>query len=343
MFKKILTLAFCFVVVFAIVHSVSAHEVYVLNSNEVAQGLAAPMPDFTGTIQSHLEEFLEWSVCGVLFVMGLFFLSISKPLERALDPILLKIKHYAPAIAQITVGLALLASGWYAALFGPELPFTLIFGTYSFMFQIVFIVMGAMLLLGIFPRMATFILVGIFAYSFFVFHTYMLSYLAYFGEGLIVTIFGSGYALYSFNGLPAFKKNFSSSVQKYKFSILRICFGTSLIYASVYAKLLHGDLALETVMKYHLTNYFHFEPLFLVLGAMLIEIALGLFFLVGFEVRFAALFLLVFLTMSLLFFGEVVWPHLILIGTALALFTHGYDRYTLSAFLQKRTDLEPVI
>lgn len=125
--------------------------------------------------------------------------------------------------------------------------------------------------------------------------------------------------------------------------IMRILFGISLIYASLYAKLIHGALALEVVTKYHLTHYFPFDPIFLVLGAMLIEILIGIFFLIGFEIRFTSLFFLVFLSMSLVFFGESVWPHIILIGTAIAMFLHGYDRYTFSVRLEKDKRAEPVL
>ncbi|HSX25180.1 MAG TPA: DoxX family membrane protein, partial [Candidatus Andersenbacteria bacterium] len=113
------------------------------------------------------------------------------------------------------------------------------------------------------------------------------------------------------------------------FLILRILFGTALIYASMYAKFLHSDLALDTVNDYHLTQFFPFTPLFLVLGAFLIETLIGLAFMLGFAIRFFALFFLTFLTMSILFFGESVWPHAILFGVAIVLFFHGYDKFTV--------------
>ena len=62
----------------------------------------------------------------------------------------------------------------------------------------------------------------------------------------------------------------------------------------------------------------------------------GLFFLLGLEVRFAALFLLFWLSLSLLYFGEAVWPHIILAGVAIAIFMHGYDKYTVQFGLMRR-------
>jgi uncharacterized membrane protein YphA (DoxX/SURF4 family) len=334
---------FILIVLMSAASTVHAHEVYVLNASEISTALHAPMPDFIGIIRKDFAQFVGWGILSVLIIMGIFMFSISKPIEKVLDPFLVKIKHLAPMIAQITIGLALIASGWYASLFGPELSFTVLFGGYTHIMQTVSMLLGAMFLFGIFPRAAGFGVTVIFIYAITVFHSYMLSYLTYIGEGLAVLIWGGGYAMVSGAVLPFFQKEILARFHKYSFLLMRLAFGFSVFYASFYAKFLHGDLALETVTKYHLTNYFHFEPLFLVLGAMLIEVLMGLFFVLGFEIRFAALFFLVFMTMSLIFFGEAVWPHIILIGTCLSMFTHGYDRYTLTAWLQKRDDLEPVI
>jgi uncharacterized membrane protein YphA (DoxX/SURF4 family) len=140
-----------------------------------------------------------------------------------------------------------------------------------------------------------------------------------------------------FEGLP-------KVFEKYGFLFLRVLFGGALFFASFYAKFIHSNLALQTVNDYHLTNYFPFTPLFLVLGAFIIEAVMGLCFAIGFEVRFMAIFFTIFLTMSILFFGESVWPHIILFGVNLTLFAHGYDKYTVEmALFQRKRAGEPVL
>lgn len=124
---------------------------------------------------------------------------------------------------------------------------------------------------------------------------------------------------------------------------MRVLFGVALIYTSFYAKILHSDLALLTVQKYDLTRYLHFEPHFLVVGAACVEIVIGLFFVLGIEIRFTSLFLLFWLTQSLLFFGEVVWPHIILIGIPIAFFFYGYDKYSIEGHFFKKGNIEPVL
>jgi uncharacterized membrane protein YphA (DoxX/SURF4 family) len=126
------------------------------------------------------------------------------------------------------------------------------------------------------------------------------------------------------------------------FFVFRLFFGVSLVYSSLYAKFFHSNLALATINEYHLTDIFPFPPMFFLLGALLIEIMIGAFFIIGFEVRFTSIFFMIFLILSLLYFKEDVWPHFILIGTNLAIFLHGYDKYTLERFMLKKKG-EPVL
>ena len=94
---------------------------------------------------------------------------------------------------------------------------------------------------------------------------------------------------------------------------------------------------------YNLTQYFPFDPLFIVLGAGIIEFLAGVFIIVGFEIRHTVLFLLFWLTLSLLFFQESVWPHLVLVGVLVALFMRGYDRYTVEGRFWGTGGREPVL
>ena len=323
----------------------SAHEVYVLSNGEISNDLLYAPINLFAVALSHEYQFLTAAFLGALLIFCVLGISLLHGLGRHLDPFLIKIKPYAAHIAQITIGLALIASAYYGALFGTELPFTKLFPNYTQLVTIALYVSGGCILFGVFPRFGSVLAILLFIWSIFTGEgTYMLSYLTYFGESLVILLFGAGYSLFSYT--PTFSgstKKFFTALERRKHFIMRICFSTSLIYAALYAKLIHGELALNTVMKYHLTNFFPFDPLFIVLGAFLIEMSIGLFFLIGFEIRFTALFFLAFLTMSLFFFGESVWPHIILIGTAITLFVHGYDEFTVEKIWYKKGKSEPVL
>jgi len=324
-------------------YSVSAHEVYVLNSSEVGFALEAPAPDFISTINEHIGQFITWGLLTIIIILVIFFLSISRPFERFCDPWLDKLKKYAPHIAQITLGLALIASGYYHAIFGVELPLQATFGAFESLVSYGLIIIGIMLTIGLLPRIAAILATALFIGLIIHFKVYMLNYATYLGEALTIALFGGAHTLFASNKMShILTRVISPILHKYKFLIMRILFGVSLVYASLYAKLIHGALALEVVSKYNLTHYFPFDPVFLVLGSMLIEVLLGICFMIGFEIRFASLFFLIFLTLSLVFFGEAVWPHIILIGTAIAMFTHGYDPYTFSVKLERHKELDPV-
>ncbi len=325
-------------------HIAHAHEVYVLDHKEISSALQAPSLDILDTIKDHAGQFVSWGIGILALIVIILLISVNRMVERAIDPYLFKLKRIAPHIAQITLGAALFSSGYYNAVFGIELPLALIFEQYALLASIFMEIIGLMLILGIFPRTASFFSLILFMTLVFEYGIYLLNYLTYAGEALAILLFGPAYINYRPKNLKSLlSKELPKSFHKYKFIIIRVFFGTSLIFASVYAKWLHGQLAIETVNKYHLTNYFPFDPAFLVLGAMLLEISLGLFFILGFEIRFASIFFLIFLTLSLFFFGEAVWPHIILIGTSLAMFTHGYDRFSLSYLFSKKKNLEPVL
>ncbi len=302
-----------------------AHEVYVLDHAELARGLAAPAFPAGAAIRAYLTPFLGWAflIVGTLALM--LALSLTRP-GRRLSRLTDHLKPLAPRIAQLTLGAALTASGYYGAVFGPELSLTSIFGPWAPVASGVLLALGLMIIVGYRPRLAGAAAVALFIAFTCDYGTYLLNYGTYLGEALVLTLWGGAYAWTDLRdwGHPL------------KFAVLRVLFGLSLIYASLYAKLIHGTLALEVVSKYQLTHYFPFNPIFLVLGAMCIELLFGLCFISGFQLRFISLAFLTFLGLSLIFFGEAVWPHLILIGTALAIFCHGPDAYTLDARIRRR-------
>jgi uncharacterized membrane protein YphA (DoxX/SURF4 family) len=177
----------------------------------------------------------------------------------------------------------------------------------------------------------------------------MLTYADYLGAMLTSLAVGNSiFAIdaYVHHRYPRVFQSIIRWMERHAFLMLRVAFGTSLIFASSYAKFLHAQLAIDTVVLYNLTNFFPFEPAFIVLGAFAIELLAGIFIMAGIEIRFASLFLLFWLTLSLLYFGEAVWPHVILFGGVITLFMHGYDKHTLQWGLMRMRNkraMEPVL
>jgi uncharacterized membrane protein YphA (DoxX/SURF4 family) len=323
----------------------SAHEVYVLSSAQITEALGIAPFNMLAVVQQNLGEFLFWGFIAALTIFCVFFISLSRALERWLDPLFARLRKYAPAIARVTVGLSFIAAAYYQASYGPELPLTATFGVYSGIVTVILLTIGTMIIFGLYTRVAAAIALALFAIAVWYHGIYMLTYTNYLGEIIVLLILGAHHAIAPKVGESALAK----ALAPYSFFLLRVCFGISLLYASLYAKVLHNNLALmvaELPLAGHaqsIAQALGFEPHFLVLGAAIIEILIATFFILGIEIRFTSFFILFWLSMSLWWFGEVVWPHIILIGIPIAFICYGYDKYSLEGCLFKKGAREPVL
>ena len=327
----------------------SAHEVYVLSPEVVAQALALPSFSEWDVIVANLSQFVFWGFLVAIVIFIVFFVSISRTLENVLDPFLAKLPPYAPAIGRITIGLSFLAAAYFGALFGPELPLVETFGAYATLVQVLLVAIGLCLLFGYYTRTASLLALVLFAVEVFQHGTYLFTYTNYAAELFILLILGAHtlgfhHKKHEQKHAPAWILSMKEKLAPYTFLILRVGFGISLIFASGYAKIVHDNLALAVTQAYPAVSvFFGLEPHFLVLGAAIIEILIGTFFILGIEIRFTSFFLLFWLSLSLWYFKESVWPHVILIGMPLAFMFYGYDKYSLEGRFFKKNGREPVL
>ncbi|HSX25296.1 MAG TPA: hypothetical protein VLG69_04995, partial [Candidatus Andersenbacteria bacterium] len=155
----------------------SAHEVYVLQPGTIAHDISVASPNPFSSIPGNIGQFFEWTGIVIAVLIIVFLLAHSSFLQRLCDSVLKKIKRYAPFIARITLGSSLFASGYYHALFGPELPFTTIFSdTASSVISIIFIVIGICIIAGFLTRIMACIALLFFIRAILVDHAYMLTY-----------------------------------------------------------------------------------------------------------------------------------------------------------------------
>jgi hypothetical protein len=337
-----------------------AHEVYVLDPAQIAYGLATPPFSEMDVVWGDFSQFLFWAFVSALAVFVVFFVSILRPIEERLDPFFVRMRRFAAPVARITLALAFLAAAYYGALGGPELPLAGTFGAFAPLVRLALAGIGIALLVRVYVEIAALAALAIFGASLAVHGAYMLTYANYLGEIILFIILGAHHGARVRTGrevarsrrhqlgLSRYMEPVAKRLAPYSFAILRVAFGISLLYASVYAKILHNQLALLVAdlplgHAHSLAYVFGFEPHFLVLGAALIEIVIASFYILGIEIRFVSLFLLFWLSLSLVYFGESVWPHIILIGIPIAFILYGYDRYGLEGAVMKRRGWEPVL
>ena len=352
--KKI-TIATCFSIVvlfFCLHNTTSAHEVYVLSPDQITQAVGMPAFNMFDVVVANFHQFVFWAFISILTVFCVFFISIMRFLEHALDPFFIKLRPYAPFVARVTVGLSFLAAAYYQASYGPELPLVNTYGYLTAYITVILVAIGLLTIIGLYARIAASIALAMYAIAVYFHGWYMLTYINYLGEIIVLLVLGAhnlSIDNYFLKKQPVPKKQnvwlqkVSDFIAPKSFAILRVCFGISLIFASAYAKIIHNNLGLFTVIKYHLDAHLGFEPHFLVLGAAIIEILIGTFVILGIEIRFTSLFFEFWLILSLSFFGEVVWPHIILIGIPIALIMYGYDNNSVEGYFFRKKKYEPVL
>ncbi len=345
MYKK-LSLLVAPLVGLAIPRMVSAHEVYVLDLATVERAMSALSPNPFYAIEGNEASFLFWGFLTFVVFSTALAASVFRPFEIRATPLLFKLKKYALPVARVTVGLCFIAFALSGNLYGSELFLSTGFGNAEGLLQGALLILGVGATIGFATRLVGVGMLVVYALAYAAFGSYMLTYTDFLGAALLITILGGGlYSVDSARGKEPLRAltHLTRRFRPYAFALMRICFGWGVLYASVYAKYLHSELAYQVVVQYDLTRFFPFDPLFVVLGALIIEFIAGAMVLLGIALRWTLLFLAFWLTLSLLYFQELIWPHGILFGLAIALFLHGYDRYSLEGRFFKTPGREPVL
>lgn len=312
-------------------HVVSAHEAYVLTASEFKAGLEsytrypfAPLFD-----AAHIKTFLLTALA-VIFSYILVFIWSASRLSQALDGIIKKAKIAGPLIIRLAISASFLYAAMSNSVLGPELPLSMV--PYGMVVRFLLFLTGLMVLFGVLVELAAFIALIVFIFVTFTFGVYMVTYANYFGEIIVLLLFGSRYL--SFDGWIFGKKLLVEKLERFKWletPIVRVLYGVALIYAGYTIKFVHQGLTVNVYNEYHLVNFFHAAASYIAAGAGVAEISIGLFIILGFAMRWTVLISLVFITLSILYFRELLWPHFMLYGISLSLLINSGDRLTLDS------------
>ena len=314
--KNILTLLFSV----ALLPSANAHEAYVLNDTNFWSALKTtdPVNIFTALQSSpDLRLAIIVTACVLIVFTANFFFRRSRAgqkFHRTLE----KASPLGPVFVRLAVAISFLFSALSMSFLGPELSLNSMFVPH--LLQVLLIAAAVMIGLGFLTEIGALIALAIFTLGISVYGLYMTTYANYFAEFIVLLLFGTReFSIDRFVFGPLRRFEF---FRKYETSIVRIGYGIALIFAAVTIKLLHPSLTIEVINNYNLTQFhwlFPSDPKLIVLGAFLAETAIGLFIAIGFETRLTVLVSLFYLTLSLIYFKELVWPHLILYGISLNL------------------------
>lgn len=307
-----------------------AHEVYVLTPSEVRADEHSPKVRLLDSLSSsnNLKFFILFVVAISLFLLLSVLIKSRSPFKR-IGAFLDKCTAFAPDFIRVVFGVSLIFSAQHQAVFGPELP-TAGFSYYPLITPFLYIC-GVALIIGIKIRLFAILTAIFWLFTLLDRGWYMLNYLNYFGEALaMILLYRQKYSLdYVLGGA----KKKAAAHEQWSMPVARILFGFSILYAAINVKVVTTALSLDVAQRYELSRYFHFDPLFIVLGAAFVESLIGILYILGLARRLNSIVFVTFITLSILFFKESVWPHYLLLGLAIGILLHKPDVLALDKYL----------
>jgi hypothetical protein len=309
----------------------SAHEAYVLDKDVFQAGLQKTSLDAFGALSrgDNLHTFLVISLAVAVCLVLNFILRHSR-LGHTIDNGFERLAPFGPLIIRISIAISFFFSAWTMSWLGPELSLAAL--PLAHVLQVALFAVSIMLFFGFLTELAALVALLIFSVAAVQFGWYLMTYFNYFGEIIALLLFGGH--RFSADRLLFGWRHWWPRLARYETAIIRVTYGVALIYAAITIKLLHPILTETVVVNYHLTQFhwlFPSDPLLIVFGGALAEMTIGLFILLGFEMRLTILVSLFYITLSLLYFGEAVWPHLLLYGISLNLLFEP-ETFTLDDF-----------
>lgn len=310
-----------------------AHEAYVLTRQEFAKGLLVtthnPLAPLFDT--SHVGLFITIAAYVIASRIIILFLA-STPLAPFVDKQIRKLSLFGPVIIRIAMSLAFFYAAQANVIFGPEISLNGYTG--GTIIRFLLFVIALMSFFGFLTQLAALVGMCIFIYLALHLGVYIVTYSNVFGELLVLLLFGSRFLSvdqFLLKGKLLF--SYFGKLRYLETPIVRIFYAIALLFSGITIKFLHQNISITVYNEYHLGNFFHAGGAFIAAGAGVAEVLIGLFMLLGFSMRWTLVFTLLFMSLSVWYFQELVWPHFLLYGITLALFINAGDFFTLDHFL----------
>ncbi len=300
----------------------SAHEAYVLSPEDVAVKSGGPQFNVFTVLSTpeHARLFYGMTLLGILVLAAAFFWGRGRQ-ARLLKTWIEAQRGLGPLFLRLGAGGALVFGALGGQFLGPEMA------AFSPLLAYIAGAAGLLLILGVVTSFAASLGLILYLLSFEANGAYAFSYFCYIGVfGALFFSGGGKFSLYRKLDLPGTGLASMSA-------FVRVSYGLMLLYGALAIKFLTPALTLGVVTNFNMAGgIFPSEPLLVVLGAALTELALALMIIFGFELRLALFASLTFATTALLFLPEPFWPHLILYGVSLYLLvtpqTYSIDGWT---------------
>lgn len=302
-------------------YAASAHEAYVVDKTYFWEQLNKPYsPHAIDALRDpHNLAITVYITVGIIVLLTSNFLFRMTRPGKIFHAFFERFARFGPMFIRGAIATALFFSATSNSFLGPELALSGF--TAPNIIRWGLLAISIMIAIGFLTELAALTGIVLFATAWRVFGPYVMTYANYLGELIALLLFGMrrwSIDAHLFGKLSTVRERY----EKYESTLVRIFYGFALIFAGITVKFLHPELTTTVATDWHL-NQFHWlfpsDPLLITLGGGLAEVAIGLFIIFGFEMRLTVLISLFYITLSLLYFRELVWPHLLLYGISLNL------------------------
>jgi uncharacterized membrane protein YphA (DoxX/SURF4 family) len=316
-----------------LVQLASAHEAYVLNQTFFWDEMQASDNSsvFDALKSPHNRQVTVFVTAGILLFLVANFMFRKTKLGAKVNNSAEKYSYLSPIILRLVIAVSFFFSAYHMDFLGPELHLSQV--PYGHAMQVALFAISIMIAFGFLTELAALAGIILFTCALMFFGTYILTYMHYLGELIVLLLFGMRKWSVDEKLFGPLKR--LQAWKKHEVVIVRVFYGLALIYAAITVKFLHPVLTSTVATEYHLTSFtwlFPSDPLLVALGAGLAEIMIGIFIAIGFELRAIVVVSLFYLTLSLFYFQELLWPHLLMYGIAIILLLQPED-FTLDHLL----------
>lgn len=304
-----------------------AHVGYVVGQKEFAENLGRDNQYFFSPLSNKADLYMIFAT--LLGVFVLYFLAWKiKHIRNWIIAIKLRLDtyiEYVPWILRLSLGIALIGASVAHVLISPILKV----GAFAGMELVV----GFGLLSGF--LVVPSVIVGIILYCVALSQNFYIAGNIEVAMSLIaLLILGSARpGIDDLLGLPHIH---IEKLKKYVPLLLRLGIGGALVFLSLYEKVLNPHVSELVVQKYNLINIIPVGAPMWVFAVGMIELAVGLFILIGFQTRLVSAIAFLVLVTTFFFFKEEVYSHVTLFGVLSALFITGGGAWSLDAVLKRR-------
>lgn len=315
---------------------VSAHESYVLTREQFQQGLGIDTPQpfsLLFTLQFFNSTIKYILVLVVVYALVLLWSATKKEFE--LDRKIRRFGYVGPLVLRFALAASFFFSAQGNKIFGPELPLDAL--PQGQLIRFALYATSLMFLFGVLTEATAAAGLIMFGYLTVVFGQYMFTYWNYLGELIVLLLFGS--RVFSVDKFFFGEKAWFHAFDRLGYletPIIRWTYGIALIYAGYSIKFAHQHITLAVISQYGIGDFTLEGASYFASAIGLGEIAVGLLIFIGFGQRFSVIIATGIITATLVFFQEMLWPHIMLYALSLALVIDSDDVFTVDRYILRR-------